>query len=242
MAHGFCSLPSSTTAEDNTASGAFSMRNTTTGGANVAIGQESMCGNSTGCQNTALGSFSLHTNTSGAYNVAVGRLALRYNTTGDYNVAVGRRTGESVTTGENNILIGREAGISGSPFTVTTQDNRIVLGDNSITNFYARVALTVTSDARDKTEIADVPHGLDFVDKLKPVSFKFKKSREDDTPHGDVRYGFKAQDILALEGENNVIIDTEQPDHLKYKGEHLVPVLVNAIKELTARVKELEND
>jgi hypothetical protein len=57
-----------------------------------------------------------------------------------------------------------------------------------------------------------------------------------------MHYGFKAQDILALEGDNNVIIDNEQSDHLKYKGEHLVPVLVNAIKELTARVKELENE
>jgi hypothetical protein len=53
--------------------------------------------------------------------------------------------------------------------------------------------------------------------------------------HGDVRYGFKAQDILALEGDNPVIIDTEQPEHLKYKGEHLVPVLVNAIKELKSQ-------
>ena len=59
--------------------------------------------------------------------------------------------------------------------------------------------------------------------------------------HGDLRYGFKAQDILALEGDNPVIIDTEEPEFLKYKGEHLVPVLVNAIKELTKRIKDLED-
>ena len=75
---------------------------------------------------------------------------------------------------------------------------------------------------------------------LKPISFQFKKSREDDTPHGTMHYGFKAQDILALEGDNNVIIDNEQPDHLKYKGEHLVPVLVNAIQELKAEIDELK--
>ena len=45
------------------------------------------------------------------------------------------------------------------------------------------------------------------VNKLEPVSFQFKKSREDDTPTGTMHYGFKAQDILALEGDNNVIID-----------------------------------
>jgi hypothetical protein len=85
-----------------------------------------------------------------------------------------------------------------------------------------------------------VPHGLDFVNKLEPVSFQFKQDRETEIPNGNVRYGFKAQDILALEGDNPVIIDTEQPEHLKYQGEALVPVLVNAIKELNAKVKELE--
>jgi hypothetical protein len=44
-----------------------------------------------------------------------------------------------------------------------------------------------------------------------------------------------------LEGSDNVIIDNEQEDSLKYKGEHLVPVLVNAIKELSAKVNELES-
>jgi hypothetical protein len=52
---------------------------------------------------------------------------------------------------------------------------------------------------------------------------------------------FLAQDILELEGSDNVIIDDEQPDHLKYKGEHLVPVLVNAIKELKAEIELLKN-
>jgi len=155
---------------------------------------------------------------------------------------MGYNSGGSLTTGSENLLLGVNAGKSTSPFTVTTQGCRVVIGHNDISNAYIKVAFTVTSDLRDKTEIADVPHGLDFVDKLKPVSFKFKKSREDDTPTGTKHYGFLAQDILELEGSDNVIIDNEQPDHLKYKGEHLVPVLVNAIKELTARVKELENE
>jgi len=107
--------------------------------------------------------------------------------------------------------------------------------------------LTVTSDERDKTEIEDVPHGLDFVNQLKPVSFKFKTSRENDTPHGPKKYGFKAQDILALEGDDNVIIDNEHDDDLKLTNSHMTPVLVKAIQELsdqnkklTSRIEELE--
>jgi len=46
---------------------------------------------------------------------------------------------------------------------------------------------------------------------------------------------------MALEGDNPVIIDNEFENNLKYKGEHLVPVLVNAIQELTKRIKDLED-
>ena len=51
----------------------------------------------------------------------------------------------------------------------------------------------------------------------------------------------KTQDILKLEGDDNVIIDNENEDALKYNGEALVPVLVNAIKELKAKIDKLEN-
>ena len=127
-----------------------------------------------------------------------------------------------------------------SIYGLVTESNRVVVGTNDVTNAYIQVAWTVVSDARDKTNIQDVPHGLDFVKQLKPVSYQFKKSRENDTPHGNKRYGFLAQDILDLEGENPVIIDNEKPDKLKYQGESLVPVLVNAIKELSAQVTALQ--
>ena len=71
-------------------------------------------------------------------------------------------------------------------------------------------------------------------------SYNFKKSREDNTPHGNKRYGFLAQDILALEGQDNVIIDNENADHLKYQGEALVPVLVKAIQEQQAIIESLK--
>jgi len=86
----------------------------------------------------------------------------------------------------------------------------------------------------------EVPHGLDFVNQMKPVSFVFKKSRENATPHGPQKYGFKAQDILALEGDNNVIISNDDEENLKVTNSYLTPVLVNAIQELTKRIEELE--
>ena len=61
-------------------------------------------------------------------------------------------------------------------------------------------------------------------------------------PHGNKRYGFLAQDILELEGNDPVIIDNENSESLKYQGEALVPVLVNAIQELSAQVTALQTE
>jgi len=79
-----------------------------------------------------------------------------------------------------------------------------------------------------------VPHGLDFVTSLTPTAYRFRVSRENETPTGMVRYGFKAQDLLALEGEKPVIINNDDPENLKYNQDSMIAVLVNAIKELKA--------
>jgi hypothetical protein len=119
---------------------------------------------------------------------------------------------------------------------ITTDSNRIVMGNNSNTNAYIKISWTTTSDARDKTSFAPVPHGLAFVNSLVPTAYQFRQSREDDTPTGPIRYGFKAQDILAAEGPNPVIIDDSEPEHLKYNQDSMIAVLVNAIKELKAEL------
>ena len=108
------------------------------------------------------------------------------------------------------------------------------MGSTAVTNAYVQVAWTVTSDARDKVVNGPVPYGLEFVKQLEPKAFHFKESRDSDTVHGPLRYGFLAQDILALEGEPGVIIDSTDDEKLRYNGEALVPVLVNALKELAA--------
>jgi trimeric autotransporter adhesin len=87
------------------------------------------------------------------------------NTTGGDNTALGHYAGCQVTAGGNNTMLGKNAGTSTSPFTVTdaTTNHRVVIGNNDVSNAYIKVAWTVTSDLRDKTEIVHVPHGLDFV-------------------------------------------------------------------------------
>jgi hypothetical protein len=207
-----------------------------TGSNNTAVGYQSLNANTTGPSNTAVGYQALYGNTTGGYNVCVGRGAgNNASYTADYNSFIGYGSGRNTTTGSANLAIGIDSGTD-AVFNITTASYRAVIGDNSITNAYVKVAWTVTSDARDKTNIVPIGHGLDFVQQLNPVSYNFKKSREDDTVHGGKRYGFLAQEILALEGQDNVIIDNEDEQNLKYQGEALVPVLVKAIKELKTLV------
>jgi hypothetical protein len=155
-------------------------------------------------------------------------------TVGSKNVAVGPSAG-TVTTGSNNLeLATTNPGGGAGIHDVGTNSNRIVMGNNEHTNAYVKVSWTVTSDARDKTSFASVPHGLAFVQALQPTAYRFRTSRNDAAPLGPVRYGFLAQDILALEGADNVVIDTEDADHLKYNEASMIPILVKAIQELKA--------
>jgi len=98
------------------------------------------------------------------------------------------------------------------------------------------VPFTAVSDARDKTSFAPVPHGLAFVNLLTPTAYQFRVSREDETATGPIRYGFKAQDILAAEGDSPVIIDNSDSENLKYNQDSMIAILVNAIKELKAEL------
>ena len=239
---GQATLFSNTTGNNNLASGYRALFSSTTGSHNTAVGTYSLYASTTANFNTATGYQSLYSNTTGTGNAAFGRDALYNSTTASNNTAFGTSALSGVTTGRGNIMLGglNHTGGYTPVFNPTSEENRLVLGHTHISHAYVKVAWTVTSDERDKMNFAPVPYGLDFVNKLKPTAYQFKVDRDTETPDGDVRYGFKAQDILALEGGNPVIIDTEDADHLKYKGEHLVPVLVNAVQELTTMVNELK--
>jgi trimeric autotransporter adhesin len=216
------------------------MLDSTTGNYNTALGAQALLRNTTASENTAVGYNAGTVVTTGGANSLFGGYSGNSLSTGSSNTLVGINAGFYATTGISNHVFGSSAGTD-AVFNLTTENNRIIVGNNNATNAYVKVAWTVTSDARDKMNFNSVPHGLDFVSKLEPISFQFKKSREEEIPHGNVRYGFKAQDILALEGDNPIIIDNENPDNLKYQGEALVPVLVNAIKELKAEIDLLKN-
>ena len=98
-----------------------------------------------------------------------------------------------------------------------------------------------SSDIRLKEDIVDFSGGLDFVNSLRVVDFTWKDSV--DQKAGKRETGFIAQEIgaaLEASGYNSWRLHNSNPD--AYQGidpKQLIPALVSAIQELSARVQEL---
>jgi hypothetical protein len=239
---GYTALSANTSGILNVAVGSTALSSNATGGSNTAIGVSALSQNIDGENNVAVGNSALGLAASSSNNTAIGHGSMPFGISGGYNIGIGRSAFRDLSSGSGNTMIGAmtSAGTYSPTFNPTTESDRFCMGSSAVTDAYVKVNWTITSDARDKINFAPIPHGLAFVNQLKPTQFQFAVSRTDPTPHGPIRYGFKAQDILALEGSNPVIIDAEDPEMLRYRGESLVPVLVNAIKELSARIEALE--
>lgn len=101
---------------------------------------------------------------------------------------------------------------------------------------YALTGAINTSDVREKDLHGETPLGLDFIRRLQPVQYRFK--RESDSA---MRHGLVAQDVkLALQGQSFAGLD-EHPDRwgLNY-GEFIAPI-IKAIQELDQRVTHAED-
>ena len=80
-------------------------------------------------------------------------------------------------TDSNSTVIGYNAVSKGS--------NTIVFGNTSISALYAQVTtITGISDRRKKKDIESSDLGLDFIEKLRPVSYRYNNGDE------TLRYGF----------------------------------------------------
>jgi hypothetical protein len=108
-ATGISSLGSLTSGSNNTAIGAFALAINSNGQANVATGQQALYSNSTGYYNTAIGTDALLSNTTSSNNTATGYQALLFSTTGFSNTANGAQSLFNTTTGDSNTATGQMA-------------------------------------------------------------------------------------------------------------------------------------
>ncbi len=204
-AYGFCALRNSDTAQDNVAIGAYSLYDNNFGDFNTSIGVFSSYNNSSGVHNTASGYSALLSNTTGNRNTASGSNALYDNETGNNNTAcgvyalddniathgntaLGYSTGSySNSAGEYCTFVGYNADItSGTGYTNSmalgngariNDDNQVHIGNSSIDEIGGYENWSNISDSRYKVNVKENVHGLDFILKLRPVTYQLDISK-----------------------------------------------------------------
>ena len=114
---------------------------------------------------------------------------------------------------------------------------------------YLQNSPNVASDARLKKNIQDLTYGLETVLQLRPVTYQWKDEIHD-LPDDRVMIGFVAQELMKVIPEVVPTHHYEWTDETKTRyvkkanatyGVHyseLIPVLVNAIKELNQKLEE----
>lgn len=174
---------------------------------NTFIGTSSGQLTTIGNLNTAIGHSSLSANVDGLGNTAVGRSALTTNVSGSNNTSIGRLSDVSVGTLTNATAVGFSATVNAS--------NKVRLGSATVTVVEGQVPYTNPSDARFKFNVKEDVPGLDFIKKLKPVTYNFdikkfdehlnKNSNRDEVNNEDfatstaiIRTGFLAQDVEKI--------------------------------------------
>ena len=114
-------------------------------------------------------------------------------------------------------------------------DNSVSMGTSSKrwSVVYAANGTIQTSDFRLKKNILPLSYGLNEVMKLQPVSYDWK----DDSGH---KIGLIAQDVKKVIPE--VVVGDESKENLGMNYAELVPVLVNAVKELKNELQDAKKE
>ena len=242
----------------------------------IAIGQnvaDSNTGALAGYQNVFIGyNIASSSSLAGAFqNTAVGGSTLTALTTGDDNTCLGKGAGSTITTGSRNILIGVGAATSA----VGVNDEIVIgkdVGGGGASSFvfgsgsydtkceFNSTTWTNPSDIRLKEDIQDEVIGLDFINDLRPVTFRWKKEKdipqtlraykegsEKRAANGKYNHGFIAQEVKEvidrydLKDGFNMWSEDELDGRQRVGEAALMPLMVKAVQELSAKVEELED-
>lgn len=223
------------------------------------MGHASLQANSSGVESVAIGHLAGTAATTGGYNVFVGKSAGSGVTTSASGVFIGAYCGTNNTTGSRNTYIGY--GLNGSSAAVTDE---IVLasgsggtGKGSSTGFINPATggvyqgnnsstWSTTSDQRLKKNIVDNNIGLDKLTQIQVRNFEYRTEDEiTELPtHAvikktGVQLGVIAQELQAVLPE---CVKTESTGVLSVDTDNLTWYLINAVKELSARVQQLEGN
>jgi len=121
----------------------------------------------------------------------------------------------------------------------------LIIGDNNTKHFSVQkdvyvqdnitaFDLSIPSDIRLKKDVKNITNGLEIINKLRPVSFNWKKNNNESI-------GFIAQEIEEVLPE--FVRDTRLNGELikTIKQDKLIPYIVDSIKNISNRLKKYES-
>lgn len=257
--------------------------NTGDANGNTYVGSYAGYTNRTGQFNCVMGylaNFQSPSNISGlghnSYNVALGYRSL-IGSNQSYMVLIGRQTyggapsaiaigDSSRSTGANSTALGPKSNVSGNNSVAigfgafATADNQVYIGNSTVASIGGAVNWTAISDRRFKSNVQENVAGLDFINRLRPVTYHMDPAaieayygrelpaelREAAQEKRHLQYsGFLAQEVEAAAIATNyefsgIDLPAGPSDAygLRY-AEFTVP-LVKAVQELSAKVDALE--
>ena len=252
-AFGFLSLYANKSSY-NTACGYAALQSNNLGDENSAFGASSLHSNINGGSNTAIGTGALSANTGGNWNTAIGFNSLSYETFGQYNIAMGSSSGSAQGSPNvnNTISIGNHGYLNAA-------SNQAFLGNGATLWNGGNVTWSTYSDARVKTDVHDDVKGLDFITRLRPVTYHrnieamVSITGNDEVEDYPEKYdiekikfsGFLAQDVEVAAKEANydfsgITIPNKSNELYTLSYEQFVVPLVKAVQEQQAIIEALQ--
>ena len=236
-----------TTGQSNVANGHQALRNNAIGNNNTAVGNNAGNNNSTGNSNTAMGDFALSQNFGGNNNTAIGATALYNNVSGSGNVAIGFESGRyfgasgtDILNGANNcVYVGTQIRALNNSAdnevvigyaALGRGNNTVQIGNDAMTSIGGQVAWSNPSDLRLKKEIQTSSFGLNFINKLRPVTYHLK------TGTTDLQSGFIAQEVESAANSvgyqfSGIVKPASEKDFYSLRYSEFVVPLVKAVQE-----------
>jgi hypothetical protein len=220
------------------------------------VGYQALYTNSTSEKITAVGSGSLY-QTTGTENTAIGHNSGNSTSTGTSNVYVGHHSGNwavNHTTGTDSVFIGNKTSPAAGSDSSTIVIGSGATGKGSNTGFINASNVyqgnnstlwSITSDARLKKNIVDNNTGLDLINSIQVRNFEYRLpeevtevSQEQAIKKTGIQLGAIAQELQSVLPE---CVKQETTGIYTVDADPLIWYLVNAVKELNAKVIALEN-
>ena len=222
----------------------------------VAIGYQALTAANVSDTGTAVESF----------NTAVGYQAGVAVSDGLKNTLIGAKAGNLIAGGDENTIIGYDCDVDdasrhgciiiGNSLSLNTASHNVVeIGNNTNSMTYDLDGgdITVTSDVRTKKNIKGTKLGLEFINKLRPITYQTKPSSQYPKEFGiknpSKKSSNKTWDGLIAQEVKEVMDDMDvgfsgweegvnTKQRLAY-GKFVMP-LIKAVQELSSKVEELE--